>query len=92
MTCFGFPGGIGTASRVVGDVVIGVLLRCNFGDRELLANRRALVRSRARPELSSFFAAAYEAVWEAVYSCLVAGRPHERRDGSMQERFPLDRL
>jgi D-aminopeptidase len=32
MTCFGFPGGIGTASRVVGDHHVGVLLLCNFGE------------------------------------------------------------
>jgi len=36
MTCFGFPGGIGTASRSVGDHRVGVLLLCNFGDRERL--------------------------------------------------------
>jgi D-aminopeptidase len=36
MTCFGFPGGIGTASRVVGDHHVGVLLLCNFGDRGYL--------------------------------------------------------
>lgn len=36
MTCFDFPGGIGTASRVVGDHHVGVLLLCNFGDREHL--------------------------------------------------------
>ncbi|GIK77654.1 MAG: P1 family peptidase [Thermoleophilia bacterium] len=33
MHCFDFPGGIGTASRRVGDHVVGVLLLCNFGDR-----------------------------------------------------------
>ena len=36
MMCFGFPGGIGTASRVVGEHHVGVLLLCNFGDRERL--------------------------------------------------------
>jgi len=36
MMCFDFPGGIGTASRVVGDHRVGVLLLCNFGDRERL--------------------------------------------------------
>ena len=36
MTCFDFAGGIGTASRVVGDHTVGVLLMCNFGDRERL--------------------------------------------------------
>ena len=33
MMCFDYPGGIGTASRVVGDHRVGVLLLCNFGDR-----------------------------------------------------------
>jgi D-aminopeptidase len=36
MTCFDFPGGIGTASRKIGDYTVGVLLLCNFGDREYL--------------------------------------------------------
>jgi D-aminopeptidase len=40
MICFGFPGGIGTASRVVGAGSVarrvGVLLLCNFGRREYL--------------------------------------------------------
>lgn len=36
MQCFDFPGGIGTASRVVGQHHVGVLLQCNFGDREYL--------------------------------------------------------
>jgi D-aminopeptidase len=36
MTCFDFPGGIGTASRAVGDHHVGILLLCNFGDAEYL--------------------------------------------------------
>ncbi len=36
MSCFDFPGGIGTASRAVGGHHVGVLLLCNFGDREYL--------------------------------------------------------
>lgn len=36
MVCFEFPGGIGTASRVVGGHTVGVLLLCNFGVRERL--------------------------------------------------------
>jgi D-aminopeptidase len=36
MICFDFPGGIGTASRVVGEHRVGVLLLCNFGDRDYL--------------------------------------------------------
>jgi D-aminopeptidase len=34
MSCFDFPGGIGTASRVVGEHHVGALLLCNFGDRQ----------------------------------------------------------
>ncbi|MGB0119731.1 MAG: P1 family peptidase [Solirubrobacterales bacterium] len=37
MSCFDFPGGIGTASRTVGQHRVGVLLLCNFGSREYLA-------------------------------------------------------
>jgi len=36
MVCFDFPGGIGTASRAVGEHHVGVLLLCNFGDRDYL--------------------------------------------------------
>ena len=36
MSRFGYPGGIGTASRRVGGHHVGVLLLCNFGDREYL--------------------------------------------------------
>jgi D-aminopeptidase len=36
MTCFDFAGGIGTASRLVDGHTVGVLLMCNFGDRERL--------------------------------------------------------
>jgi D-aminopeptidase len=151
MTCFDFPGGIGTASRRVGDDHVGVLLLCNFGDREYLdlpGVRLEPPASRARADgsciavcatdaalsphdlrrlalrpllglaragsyasdwsgeigiafattgesgfegsLSPYFAAAYEAAHEAVYNCLVAARPAKRRDGSMQDAFPID--
>src|SRR6476659_3347781 len=36
MTCFDFAGGIGTASRRIGEHTFGVLLMCNFGERERL--------------------------------------------------------
>jgi D-aminopeptidase len=36
MMCFEYPGGIGTASRRVGEHHVGVLLLCNFGERERL--------------------------------------------------------
>jgi D-aminopeptidase len=36
MSCLGFKGGIGTASRVVGDHTVAVLLMTNFGSREEL--------------------------------------------------------
>ncbi len=152
MSTFDFPGGIGTASRVVGSHHVGVLLLCNFGDRErldllgaslepaaytgtpagsciavcatdapmaphqlrrmalrpLLGLARAgsygsegsgeigLAFSTGEPftfsndDLDPYFAAAFEAAHEAVFNCLVAGRPGERRDGSMQERFPVE--
>ncbi|MFL5870810.1 MAG: P1 family peptidase [Solirubrobacterales bacterium] len=151
MTCFDFPGGIGTASRRIGDDHVAVLLLCNFGDREYLdlpgarldppASRREsqgsciavcatdaalssqqLRRLALRPllglaragsyaadwsgeiaiafttapegdfegDLNRYFAAAYEAAHEAVYNCLVAARPARRRDGTMQEAFPID--
>ncbi len=33
MVCNSFKGGIGTASRVVGDYTVGVLVQCNYGRR-----------------------------------------------------------
>jgi D-aminopeptidase len=51
MVCFGFPGGIGTASRRVGEHHVGVLLLCNFGDRAYLdAPGVALDAPPNRPE------------------------------------------
>jgi D-aminopeptidase len=154
MSLFDFPGGIGTASRRAGEHTVGVLLLCNFGDREYLdvpggplpptarpaasdgsciavcatdaplsalQLRRLALRpllglaragsyasigsgeigvafSTAEPRgvadaaLNQLFAGAYEAAHEAVYNCLVAARPARRRDGSMQDAFPVDRL
>lgn len=152
MVCFGFPGGIGTASRAVGDHHLGVLLLCNFGDRRYLdllgsrlgpgpaagpdrgsciavcatdaplpalALRRLALRALlglaragsyaadgsgeigvafstapdgglAGERLDPYFAAAYEAAHEAVYNCLVAARPAQRLDGTMQDGFPVE--
>ncbi|MCU0633433.1 MAG: P1 family peptidase [Gemmatimonadaceae bacterium] len=36
MRCQGFKGGIGTASRRVGEYTVGVLVQCNFGSRAAL--------------------------------------------------------
>ncbi|MGH2925361.1 MAG: P1 family peptidase [Solirubrobacterales bacterium] len=47
MVCFGFPGGIGTASRSVGEHHVGVLLLCNFGDRDYLDLLGSGLRSSA---------------------------------------------
>ena len=154
MVLYGYPGGIGTASRVVGEHVVGVLLLCNFGYRDYLdvpgltpeplpeqgpdtgscisvcatdapLSAVQLQRLALRPllglartgsfagegsgeiglafstasggeldnrELDPYFAAAYESAHEAVYNCLVAARPAERLDGTMQEGFPVDAL
>ncbi|QPC82339.1 P1 family peptidase [Phototrophicus methaneseepsis] len=35
-SCYGFKGGIGTSSRVVGEYTVGALLQTNFGSREEL--------------------------------------------------------
>jgi D-aminopeptidase len=152
MICFDFPGGIGTASRSVDGHCVGVLLLCNFGDREYLdllgarldpapapsaadgsciavcatdapLSAQGLRRLALRPllglaragsyasdwsgeiglafststgaglpneRLSPYFAAAYEAGHEAVYNCLLAARPAERLDGTMQDAFPTE--
>jgi D-aminopeptidase len=36
MVCHGFKGGIGTASRQVGEYTVGVLVQCNYGVRQEL--------------------------------------------------------
>lgn len=36
MSCYDYPGGIGTASRRAGPFTVGVLLLCNFGERPYL--------------------------------------------------------
>ena len=51
-------------------------------DREPSAGRSRTTR------LNPYFAAAYEAAHEAVYNCLVAARPAQRLDGTMQDAVP----
>lgn len=175
MQCFGYPGGIGTASRAVGGHHVGVLLLCNFGDRPYLdVLGRSLGPAPERPEphgsciavcatdapldplglrrlalrpllglaragsyasdgsgeigmafsttatgpvarislsmagrsapppagqradevvdIDALFAAAFEAAHEAVLNCLLAARPAERLDGTMQEAFPIEEV
>jgi L-aminopeptidase/D-esterase-like protein len=41
-------------------------------------------------EIEEVFAAAFEAAQESVYNCLVAARPAERLDGTMQPAFPTE--
>ena len=61
MVCFGFKGGIGTASRKVSiegkDYVVGVLVQCNTGDRETLRIAGAPVG----PELAHTWLPCYDA-------------------------------
>jgi D-aminopeptidase len=46
----------------------------------------------ANSNIDPYFAAAWEASQEAVYNCLVAAKPGEMLDGTMQEAFPIDRV
>ena len=73
------------------------------GPGRLLRLRAAPARSgsRSRPgepgsiandDLNPYFAAACEAAHEAVFNCLVAARPAERLDGTMQDAFPIERV
>jgi D-aminopeptidase len=143
--------GVDVAEGTVGGGTVGVLLMCNFGDRERFTSgglrfepaeppeppegsciavcatdapleAQQLRRLSLRPllglaragsyasngsgeigvaftvaedegfplgRLSPLFAAAYEAAEEAVYNCLVAARPGRRRNGKMQDEFPV---
>ena len=55
-----------------------------------LAFSTAAASTLSNDELDPYFAAAYEAAHEAVYNCLVAARPAELRDGTMQDAFPIE--
>jgi D-aminopeptidase len=55
-----------------------------------LAFSTASEEAPADEPLDLCFAAAYEAAHEAVYNCLVAARPAQRLDGTMQDAFPVD--
>src|SRR6185312_1551639 len=57
MVCFGFKGGIGTASRKVGNYMVGVLAQCNTGDRQTLRIAGAPVGA----ELSTSWLPCYDA-------------------------------
>ena len=52
MNCFDFPGGIGTASRQLDGYRVGVLLLCNFGDREYLDIPGGPLEPAVRPAVS----------------------------------------
>jgi D-aminopeptidase len=52
MSCLGFKGGIGTASRQVGDHTVGVLLMTNFGLREELVVNGVPVGRRLGPAVA----------------------------------------
>ena len=66
MVCFGFKGGIGTASRKVSiegkDYVVGVLVQCNTGDRETLRIAGAPVG----PELATTWLPCYDPALSAA--------------------------
>ena len=66
MVCFGFKGGIGTASRKVSiegkDYVVGVLVQCNTGDRETLRIAGAPVG----PELSNTWLPCYDPLFSSA--------------------------
>jgi len=66
MVCFGFKGGIGTASRKVSvagkDYLVGVLVQCNTGDRETLRIAGAPVG----PELSRGWLPCYDPALSAA--------------------------
>jgi D-aminopeptidase len=53
MSCLGFKGGIGTASRVVGEHTVAVLLMTNFGAREELVVSGVPVGRRLGPVAST---------------------------------------
>jgi D-aminopeptidase len=78
MTCFDFAGGIGTSSRVAGEHTVGVLLMCNFGDRERLTVaglRFEPADGQAPPEGSCIAVCATDAPLSALQLRRLALRP-----------------
>jgi D-aminopeptidase len=78
MTCFDFPGGIGTASRSVHDYHVGVLLLCNFGDRgylDLLGSRLDSAPARAASDGSCIAVCATDAPLSPLQLRRLALRP-----------------
>jgi D-aminopeptidase len=78
MSCFDFPGGIGTASRSVDDHHVGVLLLCNFGDREyldLLGSRLDTVPAGPSADGSCIAVCATDAPMSALQLRRLALRP-----------------
>ena len=78
MMCFDFPGGIGTSSRAVGDHHVGVLLLCNFGDRErldLLGTRLDPPERKAAPAGSCISVCATDAPLDPLQLRRLALRP-----------------
>jgi D-aminopeptidase len=69
MLCYGYPGGIGTASRAVAEHTVGVLLLCNFGDRDYLDVPGLAVEPghERRPDLGSCISVC---ATDAPLSCL----------------------
>ncbi len=81
--CSASPAPAPTAPRAPGEIGIA------FGtDRR---DRRA-GRGSPTTTINRLFAAAFEAAQESVYNCLVAARPSERLDGTMQPAFPIDEI
>ena len=84
MVCFGFKGGIGTASRVVSiagkSYTVGVLVQCNTGDRKVLRIAGAPVgQSLAKRWLPCF---------DAKLAAKAGGLPACTPDGSKGEAPP----
>jgi D-aminopeptidase len=78
MVCFDYPGGIGTASRIVDERRVGVLLLCNFGDREYLAaleGPSASASASPAPEGSCIAVCATDAPLSALELRRLAMRP-----------------
>ena len=87
MVCFGFKGGIGTASRVVTvdgkSYTVGVLAQCNTGDRKVLRIAGAPVGAALREAL-----AAAASIRSVATSAGPADAVHRRRLGGTRAARP----
>ena len=88
MSCHGFKGGIGTASRVLpegqGGYTVGVLVQCNYGVRRDLRIAGVPVGEEI-PDLASCYAVGPEVALDELMARRRCGQPTPRNDDAPEQ-------